>query len=90
MPCAFTKGAPDSTSLFCFACASTPRQSARRSAGPLISRCAATPRMRVRSSSWKPFITESTTMSAITPSAIPAMETMEMKEMKWLRRLAWV
>jgi hypothetical protein len=38
----------------------------------------------------KPFMTESTTISAMTPRAMPAMEITEMKEMKWLRRLARV
>ena len=46
--------------------------------------------MRVRSSFWKPFITDSTTISAATPSAMPSIEVMEMNEMKWLRRLARV
>ncbi len=46
--------------------------------------------MRVRSSFWKPFITDSTTISAATPSAMPAIEVSEMKLMKWLRRLARV
>jgi hypothetical protein len=38
--------------------------------------------MRPRNSSWNPFITERTTINAITPRAIPAIEVMEMKEMK--------
>ena len=38
---------------------------------PRTSMCDATDRMRVRSSSWKPFITDSTTISAATPSAMP-------------------
>jgi len=46
--------------------------------------------MRARISFWKPFITDSTTIRAITPSAMPSMEISEMKEMKWLRRLARV
>ena len=46
--------------------------------------------MRVRSSFWKPFITDSTMINAATPSAIPSIEVSEMKEMKWLRRLARV
>ena len=58
--------------------------------GPVIWTCDATPRMRARSSFWKPFITDSTTISAATPSAMPAIEMSEMKEMKWLRRLARV
>jgi hypothetical protein len=46
--------------------------------------------MRVRNSSSKPFITDSTVISAVTPRAMPSMEVSEMKEMKWLRRLARV
>jgi hypothetical protein len=44
--------------------------------------------MRPRISFWKPFITDSTMISAATPSAMPTMEIREMKEMKPLRRLA--
>ncbi|MDT4888046.1 hypothetical protein FQZ97_1245490 [compost metagenome] len=47
-----------------------------------------TPSMRSRTSFWKPFITESTMMSAATPSEMPSMDTPEMKEMKPLRRVA--
>ncbi len=46
--------------------------------------------MRLRISFWNPFITDSTTINAITPSAMPSTEISEMKEMKWLRRLARV
>ncbi len=46
--------------------------------------------MRARSSFWNPFITESTTMSAATPSAMPSIEVSVMKEMNWLRRFARV
>jgi len=42
--------------------------------------------MRSRTSFWKPFITDSTTISAITPSAMPTIDTPEMKLMKRLRR----
>jgi hypothetical protein len=52
---------------------------------PRISMCDATARMRLRSSSWNPFITESTTISAATPSAMPAIEISEMNEMNVLR-----
>jgi hypothetical protein len=52
---------------------------------PRISMCEATERMRLRSSSWNPFITESTTISAATPSEMPAIEISEMNEMKVLR-----
>ena len=44
--------------------------------------------MRSRTSFWKPFMTDSTMMSAATPSAMPSMDTPEMKEMKPLRRVA--
>ena len=55
------------------------------SAAPRISMCDATARMRLRNSSWKPFITESTTISAATPSAMPAIEISAMNEMNVLR-----
>ena len=50
--------------------------------------CDAMPRMRVRSSFSKPFMTDSTVISAATPMAMPSMELRLMKEMKWLRRFA--
>ena len=50
--------------------------------------CETMPRMRLRSSCSKPFITEITVISAITPTAMPRIDTSEMNEMKWLRRLA--
>ncbi len=46
--------------------------------------------MRARTSFWNPFITDSTTISAATPSAMPSIEVSEMNEMKWLRRSARV
>ena len=49
---------------------------------------AITDSMRSRTSFWKPFITDSTMMSAATPSAMPSMDTPEMNEMKRLRRPA--
>ena len=52
---------------------------------PRISMCDATDRIRLRNSSWKPFITDRTTISAATPSAIPAIDVAEMKGMKRLR-----
>ena len=39
---------------------------------------------------WKPFITDSTTISAQTPTAMPIMETAELMPMKRLRRRARV
>ena len=56
--------------------------------GPKISMCDTTPSMRSRTSFWKPFITDSTMISAATPSAMPSIDTPEMKEMKPLRRVA--
>jgi hypothetical protein len=55
---------------------------------PKISTCDTTPSIRSRTSFWKPFITDSTMISAATPSEIPSMETPEMNEMKPLRRVA--
>ena len=52
---------------------------------PCTSMCDATDRMRLRSSCWNPFITDSTTISAATPSAMPAIDISEMKEMNVLR-----
>ena len=52
---------------------------------PRISMCDATDRIRLRSSSWKPFITDSTTISAATPSAMPAIDVSAMNEMNVLR-----
>ena len=46
--------------------------------------------MRSRSSFSKPFMTDSTTISAITPTATPSIEISEMKEMKALPRRARV
>jgi hypothetical protein len=54
--------------------------------GSNTSMCAITDSMRSRTSFWKPFITLSTMISAATPSAMPSIDTPEMKEMKPLRR----
>ena len=90
MPWALTNGAAPTTRLSSSASFATACQSASWLFAPLTCTCEATPRMRARSSFWKPFITESTTISAATPSAMPAIEIAEMKLMKWLRRLARV
>ena len=50
--------------------------------------CATAPRMRLRNSSWKPFITETVVISATTPMKMPSTEASEMNEMNPLRRLA--
>jgi len=65
-------------------------QSATPPSAPRTWMCAAAPRMRARISFSKPFITDITVISAQMPSAIPAIEMNEMKEMKCVRRLARV
>jgi hypothetical protein len=50
------------------------------------SMCGITESMRSCTSLRKPFITDSTMISAATPSAMPSIDTPEMKEMKPLRR----
>jgi hypothetical protein len=46
--------------------------------------------MVARNSFWNPFMTESTTISAATPSAIPIIDVIEMNEIKWFLRFARV
>ena len=48
---------------------------------------ASTDSMRSVTSFWKPFITDRTTISAATPSAMPATEISEINEIKLLRPL---
>ena len=82
--CPNTNGAAAFTRGSCRASAATRCQLA--SCGtPRISMCDATDRMRLRSSSWNPFITDSTTISAATPSAMPAIDVSAMNEMNELR-----
>src|SRR5438552_4106920 len=69
-----TYGAAAWTRGFLRAACASDCQSATPPARPRISMCEATARMRVRNSSWKPFITDSTTMSAATPRAMPSIE----------------
>ena len=88
--CACTNGAVASTCGCCAASLAIDCQSARRLPIALICTCEATPRMRSRTSFWKPFITESTTISAQTPTAMPIIETAELMPMKRLRRFARV
>jgi hypothetical protein len=56
--------------------------------GSKTSTCEITDSIRPCTSFWKPFITDSTMISAATPSAMPSIETPEMNEMKRLRRPA--
>jgi hypothetical protein len=90
MACAWTNGALATTCGCWPASRITPCQSVSRLLAPVIWTCEATPRMRVRTSFWKPFITDSTTISAHTPTPMPIMETSELMPMKRLRRLARV
>ena len=48
------------------------------------------PRMRSRSVCSKPLQMDKAVMSTMTPSASPKTEVREMKDTKWLRRLARV
>jgi hypothetical protein len=82
MPCACTKGAAARTPGWLADCSATCCQSAISPFAPVICTCETTARMRPRNSVWKPFITDSTTISAATPSAMPSIEIIEMKEMK--------
>ena len=88
--CACTNGAVLTTRGCCATSFCTPCQSSSRLSSARICRCDTTPRIRVRTSFWKPFITESTTISAHTPTAMPIMETAELMPMKRLRRRARV
>ena len=63
------------SSFFANAC-----QSSSGPSDEVTSMCATTESMRSRTSFWKPFMTESTMMSAATPSAIDATDIAEMKE----------
>jgi hypothetical protein len=85
---AFTNGAAATTWGLREASSAAFGQSASRPPWPLTCTCEATPRIRALSSLWKPFITDSTTISAATPRPMPSIETSGMNETKRLRRLA--
>jgi hypothetical protein len=89
-PCAATNGATATTCSWRDACAATVLHPASVPPGPVNCTCDATPRIRVRISRWKPFITDSTVMSAVMPRAMPMIEKAEMTEMKRVRCLARV
>ena len=83
-----TKGAAPTTSGCAFTRCSSAGTSCRPLPSTLItSMCDTTPSMRSRTSFWKPFMTDSTMISAATPSAMPTMDAAEMKEMNPLRRV---
>ena len=44
--------------------------------------CAMAPRIRARNSFSKPFMTEITVISVVTPNAMPSIDVSEMNEMK--------
>ena len=89
-PCACTKGAAATTPGWRATDWATASQSRRPASGPITWMWAAAPRMRARTSFSNPFITDITVMSAAMPSAMPSIDTSEMKEMKCVRRLARV
>jgi hypothetical protein len=68
----------------CFALAATSCQSWIPPL-PYTSMCERTDNIRSRTSFWNPFMTESTTISAATPSAMPATDSAAMNDMKPLR-----
>ncbi len=87
MPWVSTNGAAPITSGFLRASAAAACQSAIEPCASNTSTWASTDNMRSVTSFWKPFITDSTMISAATPRPMPAMEMSEMKEMKLLRPL---
>ena len=72
------------------ATAATGSQSFIGSPSAVTVACEDAPTMRSVISCSKPFMTEVTVISAVTPRKIPTIEISEMKEMKWFRRLARV
>ena len=80
MPSSSAKGAAPVTCLCCIAVAATFCQSSSGRSALRVA-CGTMPRMRELISFWKPFITDSTTIIASTPSARPIIEVSEMKEM---------
>ncbi len=87
MPWVSTKGAVPITSGFLRASAAAACQFGIEPRASNTSTWASTDSMRSVTSFWKPFITDSTTISAATPRPMPAMDISEIKEMKLLRPL---
>ena len=77
-----TYGAAPTTCGFFSARSTALGQSRTVVSTPSIVACETMPRMRSRSSPSKPFMTEITVMSAVTPTAMPRIDTSEMNEMK--------
>jgi hypothetical protein len=86
-PWVSTKGAAARTAGFFRASCPAARQSGMLPDRSNTSMWASTDSMRSVTSFWKPFITDRTMIRAATPSAMPATEIREMKEMKLLRPL---
>ena len=86
LPCSQTpssiKGAAPFTSSRFSTPSITDRQSIRAPSMGCIVACAIAPRIRVRNSVSKPFMTEITVISVVTPNAIPNMEIREINEIK--------
>ena len=86
--CAPMKGAAPTTSGLARTSARVRAGSGSASpSGENTSTCEITLSMRSVTSLRKPFITDSTTISAATPSAMPSIDAAEMNEMKPLRRV---
>ncbi|GAA5032233.1 hypothetical protein GCM10025794_13740 [Massilia kyonggiensis] len=86
-PCVSTNGAAPRTAGLRKASCSAWRQFGMEPLASNTSMWASTDSMRSVTSFWNPFITDSTTIRAATPSAMPDTEISEMKEMKLLRLL---
>ena len=87
MPCVSANGAVPITSGFLRASAASACQFGIEPRASNTSTWASTDSMRPVTSFWKPFITDSTTISAATPKPMPAIEIREINEIKLLRPL---
>ncbi len=81
-------GAAPATRGSLLATSTTRIQSGIGSPSRLMVVCAVICSRRLRISFWKPLITAKVVISTVTPSAMPRIDAIEMKEMKPLRRLA--
>ena len=82
IPCDSTNGAAPTTSGCASATPASDSQSSSARSNPAMVACEAKPRIRSRSSRSKPFMTESTVIRAVAPSAIPIIDVRLMNEMK--------
>ena len=86
-PCVSTNGAAPRTCGFWNASFSAASQLGMPPRASNTSMCASTDSMRSVTSFWNPFITDSTTIRAATPSAMPDTEISEINDIKLLRPL---